>query len=122
MLLGRSISWGRDYFPDVPHSDYRILSVVWIAPLLLLLLSKALREEIKFKVKNIPVPVAIFAVALFCFLISDTVEHERLLAFIFLDRPEHQDIVEELYEIPFMVALFMTACYYMRTDKLTVKK
>lgn len=122
VLLGRSISWGRDYFPEVPHLYFRILSIFWIAPLVLLLFSGYLRSEIKNKAKNTPVPMAIFSVALCCFLISDTVEHHRMLSFIFLARPEHQDIVEELYEIPFMLALFMTACYYMKVDKIALKK
>lgn len=120
VLLGRSISWGREYFPDVPHLYFRIISVLWIAPLIVALFSKALRAEIARKIRDIPFPVAIFSLALISFLISDTVEHKRVLAFLFVDSPEHQDIIEELYEIPFMVALFMTACYYMRMDKLAL--
>lgn len=121
MLFGRSISWGRDIFSHHPHWIFRTLSVVWIAPLIIMLLSKDLRDELKQKLHTEAFPVLYFALALVCFLISDTVEHKRALYFIFVANKHYQDITEELYELPFMLALFQTAWHFMKADKKTLK-
>lgn len=121
VLFGRSISWGREIFPDFPFWIFRVLSVIWIAPLVLMLFSKKLRVELKQKLITGTFPLAYFMLALICFLISDTVEHKRALYFIFVSNKHYQDITEELYEIPFMLALFQTAWYFMKADKNSVE-
>lgn len=45
VLLGRSTSWGRDYFPEHPKLLFRAISVVLIAMIILpVLISKRLRR------------------------------------------------------------------------------
>lgn len=45
VLLGRSTSWGRDYFPEHPKLLFRVISVVLIAMIILpVLISKRLRR------------------------------------------------------------------------------
>lgn len=117
LLFGRSISWGRDYFPYEPHWFFRTLSVVWIAPVFLMLFLQDLRAEIKNKLSSLSFPIAYFALALLCFLISDTIEHKRIMAVFFLNDPAYQDVIEELYEVPFMLALLQTAFYFMKIDR-----
>lgn len=121
VLFGRSISWGREIFPDLPHEFFRVLSVIWIAPLVLMLFSKNLRTELRQKLSIASFPLPYFELSLICFLISDTVEHKRALYFIFVSNKYYQDITEELYEIPFMLALFLTAWQFMKADKKPAK-
>lgn len=52
VLLGRSTSWGRDYFPEQPKLLFRAISVVMISMIILpVLLSKRLRLDI---VRRVP--------------------------------------------------------------------
>lgn len=121
VLFGRSTSWGRGIFPDLPHEFFRVLSVIWIAPLVMMLFSKNLRAEIRQKLTTARFPLPYFVLSLICFLISDTVEHKRALYFIFVSNKHYQDITEELYEIPFMLALFLVAWHFMKADKKPVE-
>ncbi|ATF49809.1 hypothetical protein CO701_12035 [Citrobacter werkmanii] len=118
VLLGRSTSWGRDYFPEHPKLLFRTISVVFIAVIILpVLLSKRLRQDIARRVRNEPLPIWLLAITTCAFLISDTVEHHRLLSPLFLHNAHYGDLIEELYELPFMVGLFLMNLGFMRQDK-----
>lgn len=118
VLLGRSTSWGRDYFPDEPRILFRGISVILIAALVLpVCLSASLRREIARRLREEPLPVWLFALTACSFLISDTVEHHRLLAPLFLHDVNYTDLIEELYELPFMAGLFFITLGFMRKDK-----
>lgn len=117
VLLGRSTSWGRVYFPELPHAVFRIISVVLVGGLLLCLLSSSLRKEIARRMRENSLPVGLLAVTALTFLISDTVEHHRLLAPLFVRDVHYADLMEELYEVPFMIGLFLVTLYFMRADK-----
>jgi len=117
VLLGRSTSWGRVYFPDAPHIIFKVVSVILIGGLLLSLLSKSLRKEIARRWRENTLPLGLMAVTACTFLISDTIEHHRLLAPLFVRDQHYADLMEELYEIPFMVGLFCVTFYFMKADK-----
>lgn len=118
VLFGRSTSWGKAYFHHEPKLLYRSISVVLIAALALPpMLSRVLRDEIKRRLTSTKWPVWTLALVVITFLISDTVEHHRLLAPLFLHDPKYQDLIEELYEIPFMVGLFIVSYTLIRRDK-----
>lgn len=118
VLLGRSTSWGRDYFPDEPRILFRTISVLLIAALVLpVLFSAVLRKEIVRRLRDVPLPLWLFAVTACSYLISDTVEHHRLLSPIFLHNARYTDLIEELYEVPFMIGLFMVTVGFMQQDK-----
>ncbi|MBA8033419.1 hypothetical protein HV096_15245 [Citrobacter freundii] len=118
VLLGRSTSWGRDYFPEHPKLLFRTISVVLIAMIILpVLLSKRLRQDIARRVRNEPLPIWLLAITTCAFLISDTVEYHRLLSPLFLHNAHYGDLIEELYELPFMVGLFLMNLGFMRQDK-----
>lgn len=117
VLLGRSISWGRAYFPELPHGIFKTVSVIMVGSLLLSLLSIPLRKEITRRVREVSIPVWMLAVTVVTFLIADTVEHHRLLAPLFVRDPQYTDLMEELYEFPFMIGLFLVTYYFMRADK-----
>ncbi|MFU8927715.1 hypothetical protein [Acinetobacter puyangensis] len=117
VLFGRSISWGRDYFPLIPHPYFRMVSIVMIAPLVLMLLSRTLRQEIIHKLKYILFPFWYLLIALLSVCFADSIEHHRFIDHFLLHNVFYQDLVEELYEIPFMLALFMAAYSLMQKDK-----
>lgn len=118
VLLGRSTSWGRDYFPEHPKLLFRAISVVLIAMIILpVLLSKHLRQDIARRLRNEPLPLWLLAITVCAFLISDTLEHHRLLAPVFLHNASYGDLIEELYELPFMVGLFLMNLGFMQRDK-----
>lgn len=117
VLLGRSTSWGRDYFPELPKAIFRSISVVLIASLVLsFLLSSQLRKAIavRFKTWRIPLWTCLLVVTLF--LQADTVEHHRLLSPIFLHDSNYQDLIEELFETPFIFGLLLISLDFMRQD------
>lgn len=118
VLLGRSTSWGRDYFPDQPRLLFRGISVVLIAMIILpVVISANLRREIVSRLRNESLPLWLLAITSCAFLISDTVEHHRLLAPVFLHNAQYGDLIEELYELPFMVGLFLISFNLMARDK-----
>lgn len=118
VLLGRSTSWGRDYFPEYPRLLFRALSVVLIAMIILpVIISKTLRQDIARRFRNEPLPLWLLAITVVTFLISDTVEHHRLLAPVFLHNASYGDLIEELYELPFLAGLFLINFGFMQRDK-----
>lgn len=83
----------------------------------LMLLLRDLRAEIKNKISSLSFQITYFSLAVVCFLISDTIEHKRIMAIFFLNDPAYQDLTEELYEVPFVFALLQTAFYFMKIDR-----
>lgn len=119
VLLGRSTSWGRAYFPDEPRIIFRVISVILIAALALpVFFSKTLRHEIVRRLREEPFPLWLFAVTAATFLISDAVEHHRLMAPVFLHNLQYADLIEELYELPFMLGLFLITLGFMQRERV----
>lgn len=119
MFFGRSISWGRDFFPEVPHFYYRTISIFVIAPVVLMLFSPHLRAEIEHKWKQVRLPFWYLLIAVLSLFFADSVEHHRFIDTGLYGYAANQDIVEELYENPFILALFCAAFYFMRQDRVT---
>ncbi len=117
-LFGRGMSWGRDFFPEGPRWVFRAISVVLIALLVLYpVFSVALRRELALRLHHETLPLWGVALVVISFLIADAVEHHRAIAPLFLHAANYQDLIEELYEIPFMVGLFGVALSIMRREK-----
>ncbi len=117
LLFGRSISWGRDYFPDVPRVYYRILSICFIAPILGFFFSADFRTELKRKIQAFVLPFWTFVLVVTSIIIADAIEHERVLSSLFIDGLTYQDLMEELYEFPIIIGLFLLAWSLMKKEK-----
>lgn len=117
MFFGRSISWGRDFFPDVERIYFRAISVVVIAPVVFILFSSKLRAEIAYKVRFVRFPFWYLMIAIVSLFFADCVEHHRLIGSWLLIDLASQDVVEELYETPFIFALFSAAHFFMQQDR-----
>ncbi|ENW95630.1 hypothetical protein [Acinetobacter sp. NIPH 298] len=122
MFFGRSISWGRDYFPDIPHLYFRIISIFVIAPVVFMPFLSKLREEIKYKLNSVPFPFWYLLIACVSLFFADSVEHHRFIDTWLLSNTIQSDVVEELYEVPFILALFCAAFYFMQWDKIIVNE
>lgn len=118
VLFGRSISWGRDYFPEESKILFRTISVLLIAALVLpVILSSVLRHAITLRIRNVYLPLWMSIIVLVTFLIADSVEHHRFLSPIFLHDVRYTDLMEELYENIFMIGLFIVSRDIMKNDK-----
>lgn len=120
LLFGRSISWGRDYFPDVPKPYFRMISIFLIIPVVFMLFSPHLRHEIAHKLKTMSLPVWALILVLFGLFVSDTVEHSRVLSFVFLHDVSYKDLIEEVYEFPLIIGLFLLSYPMMLQDRVDV--
>lgn len=117
LLFGRSISWGRDYFPDVPKMYFRGISIILIGSVVFMLFTKPLRKEIAFKMKHVAIPAWAMLMTLMGLIISDGIEHGRIYGGIFLHQVAYKDLMEELYEFPLIIGLFIMAFNIMQQDK-----
>lgn len=121
MLFGRSTSWGRDYFPEVPKIYFRGISVLVIAPVVFMLFLAPLRQEIAYKFKHVSLPIWALILAFIGLLKSDGIEHNRFfIHFIFTDFI-YKDLMEELYEFPLIIGLFLVAYPLMKQDCAVTK-
>lgn len=118
LLFGRSTSWGRDYFPEVPKIYFRSISVVLIGAVVFPLFSANLRKEIANKFKTVCIPLWGVIMALMGLIISDSIEQHRLISHYFVNDIARQDLVEELYEFPFIFGLFYISFVIMKQDKI----
>ena len=117
MFFGRSISWGRDFFPEVPHLYFRIISIFVIAPVIFMLFSAQLRTEIKYKLQSVTFPFWYLFIAILSLFFADSIEHHRFIDTWLMSEGSNVDLIEELYEFPFILALFLSALYFMKLDK-----
>lgn len=58
-------------------------------------------------------------IAILSLFLADSIEHHRFIDTLLLSNHANQDIVEELYENPFILALFCSAFYFMQQDRVT---
>lgn len=117
VLFGRSTSWGRDYLPEVPKIYFRTISILLIASVVLPLFQSSLRQEIAHKFKTAAIPIWGLVVAFIGLIISDAVEHHRYIGTLFLTDNSNKNLIEELYEFPLILGLFVVAYGLMKAEK-----
>ena len=116
LLFGRSTSWGRDYFPEVPKIYFRGISVLMIAPVLFMLTSPALRAEIAYKFKHATLSFWAIVLVIIGLLASDGIEHSRPVLSLLLTDVAYKDLIEECFEFPLIIGLFLTAYPLLKKD------
>ena len=116
LLFGRSVSWGRDYFPEVPKVYFRSISVVLIGAVVFFLFSPHLRQEIARQWKILSFPVWAFLLAVAGLVISDSIEHVRAIHVLFVEDLRYQSFMEELYEFPLILGLFLMQWPLLQRD------
>lgn len=91
--------------------------MVVIAPVVFMLFSSKLRAEIAYKVCFVRFPFWYLMIAIVSLFFADCVEHHRIIGSWLLTDIASQDVVEELYETPFIFALFSAALFFMQQDR-----
>lgn len=117
LLFGRSTSWGRDYFSEVPKVYFRAISIVLIASVVLPLFQSSLRQEIVYKFKTAVIPIWGVVVAFVGLIISDAIEHNRFITTYFFSDFSNKNLMEELYEFPLILGLFVVSFSLMKAEK-----
>lgn len=123
MIFGRGISWGRDFFPDVPRFYYKIIATILIAiPILSMFLISSIRKEIVRRFKNEKIPVW-FIVLAFAFLgLADIAEHNRIGHDYLVYSSDYDDLIEELMEIPCFISLSFIVFYLQKNEQKRLSK
>ena len=121
LLFGRSISWGRDYFPETPKVYFRLISIVVISPVVFMLFSKYLRKELRNKFKTAQLQFWGVLLVVIGLMVSDAVEHHRALGGLFLYDAAYKDLIEEMYEFPLIISLFLISFPLMKKDRNAYK-
>ncbi|TEA27318.1 hypothetical protein [Candidatus Schmidhempelia bombi] len=119
VIFGRGISWGREFYPQVPPIIYRIISIIIIGAPIITMFFPAIRRQIyyRFWFQKIPVWNVILA---FLFLgISDIIEHHRVGVNFLLCSSERQDLLEELMEVPCFLSLIFVVLFLQRNEHNT---
>lgn len=117
VLLGRDQNWGRQTWPGFPLSMYHTIAAMLILSLVLMLMWPRLRQGIYYYYSH-SFPAWDFILATAAFLLADAVERGRWIAQFVLYNPIYDDLLEELYECPFMLALFsISLCLQWRAIK-----
>lgn len=122
LLFGRSTSWGRDYFPEVPEIYFRGISILVIAPVVFMLFLAPLRHEIANKFKHAKFSFWALILAVTGLVISDAIEHNRFFIHMIFTELVYKDLMEELYEFPLIMGLFMVAYPLMQWDCKKAKR
>ncbi len=117
LVFGRGACLGGDYSPVVAEVYFRGISVVLIGSVVFMLLVKPLRDEIAIKMKSMTIPAWAMLLTVLGLIISDGIEHSRIYGGIFLHQIAYKDLMEELYEFPLILGLFMVAFHIMQRDK-----
>lgn len=117
MILGRGISWGRDYLPDSPRIIFKTIAVILVAIPFLAMFLPTIRQEIARRYRHEMIPVWSILLVFICFGFSDIIEHNRVGYSLFVVFPEKGDLLEELMEIPCFISLMATVYYLLNQDR-----
>ncbi|WP_252053562.1 hypothetical protein [Acinetobacter silvestris] len=90
---------------------------MFITPVVLMLFSAQLRQEIMNKFKTVKFPIWSFILALTTLIIADSIEHSRFLLPVFLHDIAYKNFMEEMYEFPIIWGLFEVTYLLMKQDK-----
>ena len=122
LLFGRSTSWGRDYFTEVPKIYFRGISILVIAPVVFMLFLAPLRQEIANKFKHAKFSFWALILAITGLVISDAIEHNRFFIHMIFTDLVYKDLLEELYEFPLIIGLFLVAYPLLKQDCANAKR
>ena len=81
-----------------------------------MLFSSHLRAEIAHKFKTAHLSFWAVLLVVVGLVVSDAVEHSRYLAPFFLHDMMYKDLIEEVYEFPLIIGLFLVAYPIMQQD------
>lgn len=120
LLFGRGISWGRDFFPEVPRFYYKIIASILIAiPILSMFIVASIRREIKRRYSTEKIPVWHTFFAFFYLGLADIAEHHRIGYEYLVLNSNNSDLIEELMEFPCLFSLALVVFYLQKREKIS---
>lgn len=116
VLLGRSINWGRLYWPEYPKIMYRSIGATIILGLIIPLLIPKTRQQIFAVIQKSGIPIQQFILVSILFFLVDQVDGGRYF-FLLLQKYTALDNVllfEEIVETFFIGSLFSFISFYKK--------
>lgn len=120
MLFGRGISWGRDFFPEVPRYYYKIIAAIIITIPILSIFLPTICLEIRRRYQFEEIPVWHILLAFVFLGIADIAEHRRIANELLVLTPERKDLIEELMETPCLFSLALITLYMQKNEQKRV--
>ncbi len=125
ILAGRSINWGRLYFPGYPREYYRMIGASLILLLSFPFWRQSYRRAFLSTFKTYGIPWKILITLIILFLMVDQIEQQRGI-FRWLEALLRNqwhlvlniELLEEIVELFFVLCLFECIGFYRRTMDL----
>lgn len=122
ILFGRSINWGRLYFPDYPRSFFHIIAAIIILGVIVPFLIPKARYEIITFIKKVGLPFKQLILLIMIYALIDQIDNSRSLfgwfrSYITIIDPL---LLEESIEVFFITGLFSFMSFY-QSDKIHLK-
>lgn len=114
LLFGRSINWGRLYFPEYPREYYRIIGILIGSCILIPFLISQFRQPIVTVIQRFGIPYKAIIILALIFIMVDQVEQNRLIFQLITELIpiQHTELLEEIIESFFILGLFECILYY----------
>ena len=117
LLIGRSINWGRIYFPGYPREYYRMIGISIGLLILIPLFIQKNRQKLFLMIKAHGFPYKVLLMLTLIYLSIDQVEQNRYF-FRLLDQKLNitdTNLFEEVIEIFFVAGLFEFLFFFKKT-------
>ncbi|XKM12595.1 hypothetical protein RCS94_06105 [Orbaceae bacterium ac157xtp] len=121
LIFGRGISWGRDFYPEVPRFYYKIIASILIAIPILFMFLPVIRKEIKRRYLHEKIPFWFIFLAFLFLGLSDVAEHNRIGHDLLVLNRHGDDLIEEFMEIPCFLGLAFMALYLQKNELKATK-
>ena len=117
LLIGRSINWGRIYFPGYPREYYRMIGISIGLLILVPLLIRQKRDKLLVMIKTHGFPYKILLMLILIYLGIDQVEQDRYLfrQFNQIATITDTNLFEEVIELFFIAGLFEFLIFFKRS-------
>lgn len=106
----------------MPKIYFRGISILVIAPVVFMLFLAPLRQEIANKFKHAKFSFWALILAITGLVISDAIEHNRFFIHMIFTDLVYKDLLEELYEFPLIIGLFLVAYPLLKQDCANAKR
>lgn len=119
LLIGRSINWGRLYYPDFPREYFRMIGVSIGLVIIIPLFFTKVRSQFLTILKAYHFPIIILITLIILFLAIDQIEQERIL-YTLLTRYisiNDSELFEEIVETFFILCLFEFILYFAKPSR-----
>lgn len=118
LLIGRSINWGRIYYPDFPREYFRMIGVSIGLIIIIPLFFAKVRKQFLSILRTYQFPFKILITLTILFLAIDQIEQERILYTLLTQYIPiiDSELFEEIVETFFTLCLFEFIIYFAKPN------